>query len=325
MSSAPSLPSTYGAWLVSLVVETVLYGFGILQTILYVHWWWHKDGWSVKAPVLIVMLFVTTQIMFFFGSTYFRFVLRFGVFQGDLIWSDSLQLLANYLTAFTVQIFFANRIYLLTRASVSMYRTSAAGIYIVIILAITQMSAGIAQTIVSYQLRSFMKLDETKVVTTVQAAGSLVCDLVITVYLCVFFQRNKNGLPRSTKKILNALMINAVKRGLLTAASSALTLILFLVAPNTFWFLLGLAPNSTLYMNSMFATLNLRQHIRDKVLDNNLHTIQMDDIPSDRHMSFSVIEFIKPLPSAESLASTQDYPVTASVKDSEGGSMMPCS
>ncbi|KAJ7659776.1 hypothetical protein DFH06DRAFT_1326797 [Mycena polygramma] len=321
MSSAPSLPSTYGAWLISLFVETVLYGIGILQTILYVNWWWHKDGWSVKAPVLVVMLFVTTQIMFFFRSTYFRFVLRFGVVQGDLIWSDSLQLLANYLTAFTVQVFFANRIYLLTRASVSMYRTSAAGIYIVIILAITQMSAGIAQTIVSYQLRSFMKLDETKAITTLQTAGSLACDIVITVYLCVFFQRNKSGLPRSsTKKMLNALMINAVNRGLLTAASSALTMILFLVAPNTFWFFLGLAPNSTLYMNSMFATLNLRQHIRDKVLNNDLHTIQMGDVLSDRQMSFSVVEFIKPLPSAESLASTQDYPSTDSMKGSEGGS-----
>ncbi|KAJ6481592.1 hypothetical protein C8R47DRAFT_1073936, partial [Mycena vitilis] len=48
----------------------LLYGIGIVQAWLYVQWWWQNDGWSVKAP-------------------------RFGVIQEDLIWSDSLQLLAN--------------------------------------------------------------------------------------------------------------------------------------------------------------------------------------------------------------------------------------
>ncbi|KAJ7620010.1 hypothetical protein DFH06DRAFT_1467499 [Mycena polygramma] len=337
-SGSPTLPSTYGAWLISLFLETILYGIGIVQAWLYVQWWWQKDGWSVKASIIIVMFFETTQISFFFRSTYFRFVQRFGLVQEDLIWSDSLQLLANYLTAFAVQIFFASRIYRLTRENVRMYRTSAVGIYIVIILALTQMSAGIAQTILSYRLRSFSKLDETKVspnvlqgcapltrflqaITTLQTAGSLSCDIVITVYLCVFLQRNKSGLPRSTEKMLNALMINAVNRGMLTAISSALTMVLFLVTPNTFWFFLGLAPNSKLYMNSMLATLNMRQHIRDKVLMNNLHTIQMGDIQTDGQqagqMTFSAVEFSKPTPNDDSLASTTDYPSTDSMSNSK--------
>ncbi|KAJ7631927.1 hypothetical protein DFH06DRAFT_1337448 [Mycena polygramma] len=320
-SGSPTLPSTYGAWLISLFLETILYGIGIVQTWLYVQWWWQKDGWSVKAPIIIVMFFETTQISFFFRSTYFRFVQRFGLVQEDLIWSDSLQLLANYLTAFAVQIFFASRIYRLTRESVRMYRTSAVGIYIVILLALTQMSAGIAQTILSYRLRSFAKLEETKAITTLQTAGSLACDIVITVYLCVFLQRNKSGLPR-TEKMLNALMINAVNRGMLTAISSALTMVLFLVTPNTFWFFLGLAPNSKLYMNSMLATLNMRQHIRDKVLMNNLHTIQMGDVQTDGQqqagqMTFSAVEFVKPIPNDDSFASTTDYPSTDSMNDSK--------
>ncbi|KAJ6478567.1 hypothetical protein C8R47DRAFT_636558 [Mycena vitilis] len=290
---SPTLPSTYGAWLISLFLETILYGIGIVQTWLYVQWWWQTDGWSVKAPIIIVMFFETAQITFFFRSTYFRFVQRFGLVQEDLIWSDSLQLLANYFTAFAVQIFFTSRICRLTRESVRMYRTSAVGICIVVILALAQISAGIAQTILSYRLRLFSKLDETKAITTLQTAGSLACDIVITVYLCVFLQRKKSGLPR-TEKMLNTLMINAVNRGMLTAISSALTMILFLVAPNTFWFFLGLAPNSKLYMNSMLAMLNMRQHVRDKVLINTLHSIQTGDIQTGQQagqMTFSPVEF----------------------------------
>ncbi|KAJ6474062.1 hypothetical protein C8R47DRAFT_1294457 [Mycena vitilis] len=328
----PTLPSTYGAWLTSLFLETILYGIGIVQAWLYVQWWWQNDGWSVKAPIIIVMLFETMQISFFYRSTYFRFVQRFGVIQEDLIWSDSLQLLANYLTGFAVQIFFASRIYRLTRESIRMYRTSAVGIYIVILLALTQISAGIAQTILSYRLRLYSKLDETKATTIIQTAGSLACDIVITVYLCVFLQRNKSGLPRSTKKMLNALMINAVNRGMLTAISSALTMILFLVTPNTFWFFLGIAPNSKLYMNSMLATLNMRQHIRDKVLMNDLQTVQMGDVQTDGNVTFSAVEFVKPIvgvsepsgpkqksiatqPNDNSFASTTDHPSADSQKE----------
>ncbi|KAJ7149010.1 hypothetical protein C8R43DRAFT_1128772 [Mycena crocata] len=39
----------------------------------------------------------------------------------------------------------------------------------------------------------------------------------------------------------------------------------FLVLPDTFWFFLGLAPSTKLYMNSMLATLNACQRIRNKI------------------------------------------------------------
>ncbi|KAJ6544326.1 hypothetical protein B0H19DRAFT_299781 [Mycena capillaripes] len=316
----PSMASTYGSWLISLFLETILYGIGIVQTWLYFHWW-PADGWSIKGSVLIVMFFETTQISFFFRSTYFRFVQRFGIPQGDLVWSDSLQLLANYLTAFAVQMYFASRIYRLTRESVRMQSTSVVGIYIVILLGIIQISAGIAQTILTYRLRSYMKLGETKPITTLQTAASLACDIVITVYLCVFLARIKGGLPR-TQKMLNTLMMNAVNRGMLTALSSALTMALFLAFPDTFWFFLPLAPSSKLYMNSMLATLNMRQYVRDKVLMNEWGTIQLGDNPGhSQHTgrpAFSAVEFVKPPTEDDSLRETTvECPSTDSINDSK--------
>ncbi|KAF7330199.1 hypothetical protein MVEN_02457000 [Mycena venus] len=295
--SPPTLPSTYGAWLISLFLETMLYGIGILQTFLYFQWW-SNDGWSIVGPVIVVMSFETIQISFFFRSTYYRFVQRFGMVQGDLIWSDSLQLLANYLTAFAVQLYFASRIYRLTRESVKMATTSSAGIYVVILLALVQISAGIAQTIMSYKLRSYAELRKTTAITTLQTAASCACDVAITVYLCVFLHRNKQGLPR-TEKLLNSLMMNAVNRGMLTAGTSAFTMALFLKWPDRFWFFLSLAPNSKLYMNSMLATLNMRQHVRDKAYSNEWNTIDLGARPSSTprtgHPSMvSAVEFVKP-------------------------------
>ncbi|KAJ7438030.1 hypothetical protein B0H11DRAFT_2254965 [Mycena galericulata] len=88
-----SLVPTYGAWLTSLFVETILYGIGFLQVWLYFQWW-PKDDRSVKLAVVFVMFFETAQITFF-RSTLFRLILKFGDIRKDLLWSDSLQLLAN--------------------------------------------------------------------------------------------------------------------------------------------------------------------------------------------------------------------------------------
>ncbi|KAJ7183505.1 hypothetical protein C8R46DRAFT_1344316 [Mycena filopes] len=271
------MASTYGAWFTSLFLETILYGIGILQTFLYFQWS-SKDSWSIKTPVLIVLFLETTQILFFFRSSYFRFVQSFGVLLGDLIWSDSLQLLANYLSAFTVQLYFATRIYRLTHTRIRVFKYSVVGIYIV--------------TILTYKLRSYAKLEQTKAITTLQTAASLACDVVITLYLCFFFAKSKSGLPR-TERLLNSLMINAVNRGMLTAISSALTMILFLVSPHTLWFFLSIAPNSKLYMNSMLATLNMRDYMGRKIPTG--YSVDLGSVPATAGQAVSAVEFVHPV------------------------------
>ncbi|KAJ6615468.1 hypothetical protein B0H10DRAFT_62909 [Mycena sp. CBHHK59/15] len=278
------LASTYGAWLISLFVETILYGMGALQTWLYFQWW-PRDKRHIKAPVLIVIALETIQIVFFFRSSYFRFVQRFGIPQGDLVWSDSLQLLANYLSAFTVQIYFAGRIYRLTKELIT-YKPSRLGIYVIMALAFIQLSAGITQTIFTYVLRSFEKLEKTKPITTIQTAASLACDVGITLYLCVYLHRHKNGMSM-INSMLNTLIIYAINRGALTTISSGLTMGLFLWKPDSFWFFLALAPNSKLYMNSMLATLNTRQHVRDKANSND-HSLHMETLHSGGSRSINI-------------------------------------
>ncbi|KAF7290307.1 hypothetical protein HMN09_01288700 [Mycena chlorophos] len=274
LGAVPSLDSTYGVWLVSLLLETILYGIGVNQT-----WTYFarkpEDTRLIQCSVVTVFALETIQVVFFFSSTYFRFVRQFGAVQTDLIWEDSLQLLAAYLGAFVVQLFFASRIYKLTRG----LRTSVAdiGMCLIYVLAITSIVAGIAQTVWTYVLRSFLKIDETKAVTTVQAATSLACDVLITLFLYVFLTSQKGDIKKAwlltdsrlyhrTNWMMDRLIQEAINRGTLTALASGVNLVLFLALPDTFWFFLGLAPSSKLYLNSMVSTLNNRARLREEML-----------------------------------------------------------
>ncbi|KAJ7618504.1 hypothetical protein FB45DRAFT_168609 [Roridomyces roridus] len=273
------LAGTYGVWLVSLFVETFLYGIGFLQVWAYFA---HlpTDPPYIKTTVLGVLFLETVQVIFFFYSSYDRFVNRFGETQLQLIWADSLQLLAAYLGAFVVQIYFAHRIHRLTKGRPK-FSISAFGLYIIFAFAFVSIVAGVVQTATSYHLRSYLKLDQTKAITTVQAASSLACDGLITVYLWIFLSRQKGEFMR-TNSLMDSLIHDAITRGLLTAVSSLANMVLFLAIPNSFWFFLGLAPSSKLYMNSMLATLNGRQSRRDKLdsTDKGWHTFPMATIPA---------------------------------------------
>ncbi|KAK7015423.1 hypothetical protein R3P38DRAFT_3400438 [Favolaschia claudopus] len=288
--STTALDSTYGAWFISLLLETILYGMGILQT-------WNCFAARATDPRAVQA--TTVQVIFFSISSYSRFVRNFGEIQ--------LQLLAAYLSAFIVQIYFASRIHRLTEARKPL-SLSALGIYIILLLSITQIVAGIIQTVWSYELRSLLKLGTTKVcyylaITTLQSAASLACDMLITTYLCLFLKSQKGEMMK-TNSMMDLLIYDAINRGVLTALSFGVNMVLFLAVPDTFWFFLGPAPSSKLYMNSMMATLNRRQHFREAIdyNDKGWNSIPMGTLASNAggakvghhgqgQASFGVVEF----------------------------------
>ncbi|KAJ7658845.1 hypothetical protein DFH06DRAFT_1131127 [Mycena polygramma] len=248
-----------------------LYGIGIIQTFLYVQWWWRKDGWSVVAP---------------------------------------LQLLANFLRESYLP---PDQRKCQTASEFSgrnRHRRPSSYSFSVLL----------SLPGPSYQLHSFMKLNKTKAITTLQTAASLTCDVVITVYLCAFLQRNKSGLPRSTRKMMNVLMVNAVNRCSLPSPRPdhglgpllvpfnytvrAQTLTTASSLSNQTHFGSSLASlRIAMYMNSMLATLNMRQYVRDKVLVNNLHTLRMGDVPAHGEHAGQVTSDVEVVPS-DTLGST---------------------
>ncbi|KAF8891935.1 hypothetical protein CPB84DRAFT_1783871 [Gymnopilus junonius] len=281
-----SLDSTYGVWFASLFLETILYGCGLLQTWLYFRWY-TKDHWTIKAMVTLLVIFETLQVSFLFASTYRCLITNFGNIPNLFVinWMDSAQLLSGYLSALTVQLYFAYCIYILDKKN-------KFPPILITALALTQIGAGIAQTTVTTELGSFLNLESTKHTTTLQSASALCCDVAITVCLLRTLNGRKTGI-KATNSLLNTLMINAVNRGILTAVSAALNMILFLSIPNTFYFFLGLMSSSKLYMNSALATLNSRQHILKKTYPtttDNWRSIQLEALSTTKPASESLVQ-----------------------------------
>ncbi|KAF9002976.1 hypothetical protein BDQ17DRAFT_1542064 [Cyathus striatus] len=272
---------TFGMWIVSLFLESILYGCGMLQAWLYFHWY-PKDHWGVKSMVGILIILESLQVSLFFASTYRAFIENFGDPDALFIitWEDSTQLITGFLSAFVVQIYFASCIYALDK------RKKFATL-IIVALALTQIGAGIAQMTVTQRLGNLAKLGNTKVITTLQAGAAALCDIVITIMLVRTLDKQRSGI-KSTNSMLNMLIINAVNRGMLTAFCAVLYIILFWSKPGTFYFFLGLILSSKLYMNSALATLNTRQHILQKSSRSEWHSVQLDTLTTSSGMDLIV-------------------------------------
>ncbi|PPQ86136.1 hypothetical protein CVT25_002767 [Psilocybe cyanescens] len=195
--------------------------------------------------------------------TYFYLIDGFGDLKGleiiywqDILLQDSVQLLGTFLSAFIVQMYFGYCIYVLDHNN-----KIVPGI--IVVLALTQIGSGLAQVIITTRLESFENLDNTKPTSTLQAASTFLCDIIITTTLVLRLSKHKSNI-KSTNNILTTLIINAVNRGVLTSACALVYIILFFARPNTFYFFIPLELSGKLYMNSALATLNSRQHTMEK-------------------------------------------------------------
>ncbi|KAF5319188.1 hypothetical protein D9619_008579 [Psilocybe cf. subviscida] len=267
------LDATYGIWLITLWIQTLLQGCGMLQVWLYFHWY-KNDSWGIKAMVWTLLVIETFQSIVFFQVTYVYLIEGFGNRPGlGLIhWQDSVQLFAIHLlckcTSHTAYTFVSALLLYLLRYQFSSRRTLVKIVdkknkilpILITILALTQIGAGLAQTITTAQITKFAELGAAKPSRSLQSVAAFLCDVLITVSLVRTLGSHK-GTVKSTNNMLDKLMVIAINRGSLTAICALLNLILFLAIPGTFWFFIGLTLSGKLYMNSALATLNSRQHI----------------------------------------------------------------
>ncbi|KAF8170528.1 hypothetical protein K438DRAFT_1613919 [Mycena galopus ATCC 62051] len=267
---ASPLDSTMGAVLVSLFLATILYGMGLIQAYLYFHWY-TKDHWGVKFVVICLLISETLHITCFFCATYWVLIDHFGDFDALVV------ITCNMGSPHRLAQFDMAEGSIVCRSMGS--TTSVASKFNIIPLVFicihrANVSDGLTQTVITTELGSFTLLYQTKRITTLQAAGALVCDVSITACLC-YTLRSRKSTMESTNSLLNMLIINAVNRGMLTAFTAALNIILFLAIPNSSWFTLALSPSGKLYMNSMLATLNTREYIRQRMQQNSVGQISI--------------------------------------------------
>ncbi|KAF5319644.1 hypothetical protein D9619_008581 [Psilocybe cf. subviscida] len=268
-----NLTPVLGMWFLCLWLQTLQVSKSLSVRLIWLYFHWYKnDSWGIKKMVLALLVAETFQSVVFFQLMYEYTIDGFGDFAGLLVvrWQNSIQLFATYLSAVLVQLYFGYCIYVLDRKNKILHG-------IILVLVLTELGAGLAQTIRLYVLglRNISLIDTTKAITTVQSASALLCDIVITVSLIHKLGSRKTGV-KSTNTLLDTLMINAVNRGMLTAVCALCNLVLLYPS-----FLLS----QTLSISSSGLRLNSRQHIyskahRDKSTLNSLPMINMSTPPT---------------------------------------------
>ncbi|KAJ6487432.1 hypothetical protein C8R47DRAFT_1127355 [Mycena vitilis] len=253
MAANLDLSSTMGIWLLSVFLEALLQGMGMLQCFLYFVWY-HKDPWSFKATVILLMTLECIQMGASFANIYDWFINEFGDFDAlrFIGWSDMLQLTALHLAIFVAQAHFARCIYHLQKENIILP-------VLISILALVALGGGLGQVVLCIRLGEYSKIGATKVTDNLQAAAALAADGLITFGLCWRLNRGRGGI-QSTNKMLNFLIMTAVNRGGCTIIFAALNIILFFSRPGTFDFMLVIFISDKFYMNSLLAMLNTRQY-----------------------------------------------------------------
>ncbi|KAJ7463864.1 hypothetical protein B0H11DRAFT_2309784 [Mycena galericulata] len=249
------LASTFGVWLVALFLESILYGMGLLQVYLY-FLWYHKDSWGIKGTVILITILETFQTITFFVLVYNFLINDFGASDKLLFipWQSLAQLTALYFSIFVSQTYFAHCIYVLHKRSKILPA-------IIVLLSTVALGGAIAQAIISSHLKHWTELEKTSASTNIQAAFALAADVLITGGLSWTLNGARSGI-QTTNKLINFLIMNAVNRGVLTMVTALLNMVLFLTEPGTFYFMLIVLISGKLYMNSMLAMLNTREHAK---------------------------------------------------------------
>ncbi|KAJ3929898.1 MAG: hypothetical protein NXY57DRAFT_1040438 [Lentinula lateritia] len=171
--------STWGVWLVSLLLESILYGMGLLQIFLYFQWY-PNDVRGLKI-----------MIEFF---------------------SICLRLLYNFI----LHIAFSNLMdHVILQIVASAMKLSSL-IKIGVTATIVSARYTPAQVVQTLQISSFVELSGAKDMTSLQSATSLALDSLITITLVLVLGGNK-GEIKQTNSMLNKLIIYAINRGFLTA------------------------------------------------------------------------------------------------------------
>ncbi|KAJ6561838.1 hypothetical protein B0H19DRAFT_1375147 [Mycena capillaripes] len=195
-------------------------------------------------------------------------------------WSSASTPLLNGIAATEVQFFFSWRIWQMSNSRIG--QTVAVWI---ILIALIQLGAATVMTVEYVNIaRNTARLATLSVIADTWLVASFVCDAISALSMVFVLRRARNQTAyKGTESLLNRLIVINVETGAITAGFALITLVLFKVFPNDYYFLttefiLGKMHDlsfssskfptdglSIRYSNVLLATLNGRQRSRNTV------------------------------------------------------------
>ncbi|TFK31424.1 hypothetical protein BDQ12DRAFT_740025 [Crucibulum laeve] len=250
----PNIGASSGPLILGYLFNWGLYGILCVQVYLY-YISFPRDKILSKALVYGLFLIETMQTIIVANDAF----KTFGPGFGDLNALESAHLewfnvpIVSGIVSATVQIFFARRIYIISKAK-----------HIAIPIVMVALMQGISAIIAgvkAFKAADFSKLQsETFVPTAIWLAGSAVCDVIIAISMIYYLSRRDTGFKR-THTIITRIIRLTVETGSTTATVAVIDVVLFLAFRQNNYHTAPALILGKLYSNTMVLIFNSRVHI----------------------------------------------------------------
>ncbi|KAK0191225.1 hypothetical protein F5146DRAFT_1138013 [Armillaria mellea] len=267
------LDTTLGATFIGLVVGSIIYGISLLQ--LYTYWlrFGSKDGWFLKAFIVVLMSVDTFHLILVCHFLYYYTVSHFGDFQALAVstWSIATHIPVGAIASSLVQFFYAYRVYALGRSFVLPV--------IIIFFSVSQTVIGIVLAFKISSVKYFANARQSMPYGVSALACEVVCDTIITASMVHYLRKSESGIP-SSNKVLRILMHYIVNTGALTTAMAIATVIGWAVTPDELIDITFYVVMVRLYPCSFLAILNSRSYLRDVMRPGTAETVHLSQLTS---------------------------------------------
>jgi hypothetical protein len=251
-----SIPKTLGALLIGGLFASMLSGFVIIQVVVYFKTY-QSDHNRLKILVLAVWLLDTCHTICIWLSLWSYFIDYYGNFLhiDDIHWSLALSVLFPAFLTLLVHIFFAQRIFMLSKRNYILTIP-------IVVLAILRLVSACVTTSFMLRLGTFTTFKaDVKFIFTTGLALSTSVDVIITASLFVLLQSSRTGAA-TLDAVIDTLIRYTFETSTLTCAGTIASMLCWIIIPNNLIFMGLHFVIGKLYANSLLVTLNTRESIR---------------------------------------------------------------
>jgi len=262
ISALPSVPETLGA--ASSGFNLSCGFFGVLTTLSFIYYRKFYDDAPVwKLLVAAVWVLELVDQVFVGYSVHYYSITHHGnsmvMFAEDLVWPLLAQVVIGNFVGTVVKTCFAFRVWRLSRRNLAITIP-------IIVLILTQTGCAITYCVRGFQLNRLIFAPRLRVIASIALGTGMVTDIGIAATLCILLRKLRTGFKKSDT-IIDTLIVYAINTGALTAIFSGLTLTVYNVWPNTFYFMTFYFQIGKLYGISFLCTLNTRRSVHGRGTD----------------------------------------------------------
>ncbi|KAJ7250753.1 hypothetical protein C8J57DRAFT_1474861 [Mycena rebaudengoi] len=257
---------TLGALCVGYVIASGLFGVMSMQSFNYFQKF-VKDTIWLKSLVAFLWIMDTLQLVLIGHVLYYWVITNYDNPRvlAVSVWSFNIGILITNTIVIIVELFLARRVYIMS--SKNKLLTG-----FIVLLSCLYYAFELVVQVRTFQLQKVALFFKFQWIASVGLACAATADLIIAISLSIYLSRARTGI-KTTDSMVNKLILYAMNTGLLTSIIVLIDMICFLVMPKN---LIHIAFNivvGKLYTNSLLATLNFRETIRNNAKDVNAFSL----------------------------------------------------